>query len=142
MQTHDLWFHSRLDDGKQQHRVSVAAQPELICCSACSKQAFGKQARVGTPVQVQVLRGVVIIFSRIIPQAEVPSQHPLWLRAEAFGARCTAQTDDAVTHLVTNTQHTLKVHIACRVRMPVRRDAKNHAFAAAHRCAIVKPDEG
>jgi hypothetical protein len=64
-------------------------------------------------VQVQVLRGVVIMFSRIIPLDEVPSQHALWLRAEAFGARCTAQTDDAVTHLVTNTQHTLKVLISC-----------------------------
>ena len=60
-------------------------------------------------VQAQVLRGVVIMFSRIIPLDEVPSQHALWLRAEAFGARCTATTDEAVTHLVTNTQHTLKV---------------------------------
>lgn len=68
---------------------------------------------MGTLVQVQVLRGVVIMFSRIIPLDEVPSQHALWLRAEAFGARCTAQTDDAVTHLVTNTQHTLKVLISC-----------------------------
>lgn len=108
--TLDSWLNGHLDH--QQHRVSAAAQPGLVCCSACSKQASCKQARVGTLVRVQVLRGVVIMFSRIIPLDEVPSQHALWLRAEAFGARCTAQTDDAVTHLVTNTQHTLKVRIA------------------------------
>jgi hypothetical protein len=85
-------------------RPAAAARPGMVCCGA-----FSKQASVETLVQVQVLRGVVIMFSRIIPLDEVPSQHALWLRAEAFGARCTAQTDDAVTHLVTNTQHTLKV---------------------------------
>lgn len=57
----------------------------------------------------QVLAGVVIMFSRIIPLDEEPTQHPLWLRAQAFGAACTVHMSDAVTHLVTNTQHTLKV---------------------------------
>lgn len=61
----------------------------------------------------QVLGGVVIMFSRIIPLDEEPTQHTLWLRATAFGATCTVEMSPAVTHLVTNTQHTLKV--ACCV---------------------------
>lgn len=60
----------------------------------------------------EVLRGVVIMFSRIIPLDEPPMQHALWLRAEAFGATCTTDMSDAVTHLVTNTQHTLKAQWA------------------------------
>jgi len=52
---------------------------------------------------------VRIMFSRIIPLEEEPRQHVLWVMAERFGATCTAHMGDDVTHLVTNTQHTLKV---------------------------------
>ena len=49
------------------------------------------------------------MFSRIIPLEEEPSQHALWVMAQRFGATCTAHMGPDVTHLITNTQHTLKV---------------------------------
>ena len=58
---------------------------------------------------LQVLRGVRIMFSRIIPLEEEPTQHKLWRLAERFGATCAIRAEDAVTHLVTTTQHTMKV---------------------------------
>jgi hypothetical protein len=54
------------------------------------------------------------MFSRIIPlEVKDPQRHPLWVMAQRFGATCTSAATQAdwigVTHLITNTQHTLKV---------------------------------
>lgn len=38
-----------------------------------------------------------------------PHQHPLWQTAEQFGAVCTTQIDDMVTHVVANSLGTDKV---------------------------------
>lgn len=57
----------------------------------------------------QVLKGVRVMFSRIIPLDEEASRHALWVMAERFGATCTTHMGSDVTHLITNTQHTLKV---------------------------------
>lgn len=64
-----------------------------------------------------MLQGVRIMFSRIIPlEMKDPQRHPLWVMAKRFGASCTTAATPAgwadVTHLITNTQHTLKV---CRM---------------------------
>lgn len=62
-----------------------------------------------------------IMFSRIIPLEEEPRQHALWVMAERFGATCTAHMGDDVTHLVTNTQHTLKVSRSKRMAGKMQR---------------------
>ena len=56
-----------------------------------------------------VLHGVKILFSGVIPQNEQnPSSHRLWKLAERFGATCTSEQDAAVTHVVCHTAGTQK----------------------------------
>lgn len=60
--------------------------------------------------QRKILAGCRIVFSRIIPVGEAkPHLHPLWQTAEQFGAVCTTQVDEHVTHVVTNSLGTDKV---------------------------------
>lgn len=58
---------------------------------------------------MQVLAGVRILFSRIIPLEQSPQEHRLWQLAELFGATCLADTDPSITHVITNTLGTQKV---------------------------------
>ena len=58
---------------------------------------------------VQVLAGVVILFSRIIPLEHEPESHPLWRLAVRFGARCAKGMNADVTHVVANVAGTEKV---------------------------------
>uniref|UniRef100_A0A0A9CV19 RNA polymerase II C-terminal domain phosphatase-like n=1 Tax=Arundo donax TaxID=35708 RepID=A0A0A9CV19_ARUDO len=63
--------------------------------------------------QRRILAGCCIVFSRIFPVGEVnPHLHPLWEIAEQFGAVCTNQIDDRVTHVVANSLGTDKVNWA------------------------------
>uniref|UniRef100_A0ACD5WWV0 Uncharacterized protein n=1 Tax=Avena sativa TaxID=4498 RepID=A0ACD5WWV0_AVESA len=63
--------------------------------------------------QRRILAGCRIVFSRIFPVGEVnPHMHPLWQSAEQFGAVCTNQIDDRVTHVVANSLGTDKVNWA------------------------------
>ncbi|KAK1295274.1 RNA polymerase II C-terminal domain phosphatase-like 3 [Acorus calamus] len=63
--------------------------------------------------QRSVLRGCVILFSRVFPMGEVnPHLHPLWRTAEQFGAVCTTQMDAKVTHVVAASPGTDKVNWA------------------------------
>ena len=62
-------------------------------------------------LSVQVLAGVKIMFSRIIPLEQQPDTHPLWKLAVRFGATCTSQVSDDVTHVVANVSGTEKVCI-------------------------------
>ncbi|CAN8285210.1 unnamed protein product [Cochlearia groenlandica] len=63
--------------------------------------------------QRKILSGCRIVFSRIIPVGEAkPHLHPLWQLAEQFGAVCTTQVDENVTHVVTNSLGTDKVNWA------------------------------
>ena len=57
----------------------------------------------------QVLAGVRILFSRVIPLEKAPASHPFWLLAEAFGAQCTTEADARVTHVVARARGTQKV---------------------------------
>ncbi|KAJ6844115.1 RNA polymerase II C-terminal domain phosphatase-like 3 isoform X1 [Iris pallida] len=54
-----------------------------------------------------------ILFSRVFPVGEAnPHLHPLWQTAEQFGAKCTNQIDEQVTHVVANSLGTDKVNWA------------------------------
>ena len=59
---------------------------------------------------VQVLAGVRIVFSRVIPLDQPPQQHELWKRAEQFGATCSERADASVTHVISKALGTQKVH--------------------------------
>ncbi|KAL5552578.1 hypothetical protein UlMin_039979 [Ulmus minor] len=63
--------------------------------------------------QRKILAGCRIVFSRVYPVGEVnPHLHPLWQTAEQFGAVCTTELDDQVTHVVANGGGTDKVNWA------------------------------
>ncbi|KAJ0037615.1 hypothetical protein Pint_23807 [Pistacia integerrima] len=63
--------------------------------------------------QKRILAGCRIVFSRVIPIGEAnPHLHPLWQTAEQFGAVCTNQIDEQVTHVVANSLGTDKVNWA------------------------------
>lgn len=63
--------------------------------------------------QQKILAGCRIVFSRIFPVGEAnPQLHPLWQTAEQFGATCTNQIDEQVTHVVANSPGTDKVNWA------------------------------
>lgn len=63
--------------------------------------------------QRKILDGCRIVFSRIFPVGEAnPHLHPLWQTAEQFGAVCTTQIDEQVTHVVANSLGTDKVNWA------------------------------
>lgn len=60
--------------------------------------------------QRKILAGCRIVFSRMFPVGEAkPHLHPLWQTAEQFGAVCTTQVDEHVTHVVTHSLGTDKV---------------------------------
>lgn len=62
--------------------------------------------------QQKILSGCKILFSRIFPIGETnPHQHPLWQTCEKFGAICTNQIDEDITHVVANSLGTEKVFL-------------------------------
>lgn len=66
--------------------------------------------------QRKILAGCRIVFSRIFPVGEAnPQLHPLWQTAEQFGAVCTTQADEHITHVVTNSLGTDKVKSAYKI---------------------------
>ncbi|KAL6890193.1 hypothetical protein ACP4OV_008956 [Aristida adscensionis] len=63
--------------------------------------------------QQKILAGCRIVFSRVFPIGDLnPHLHHLWQTAEQFGAVCTNQIDDRVTHVVANSPGTDKVNWA------------------------------
>ncbi|XP_010249185.1 PREDICTED: RNA polymerase II C-terminal domain phosphatase-like 3 [Nelumbo nucifera] len=63
--------------------------------------------------QQKILAGCRIVFSRVFPVGEAnPHLHPLWQTAEQFGAVCTNQIDEQVTHVVAISLGTDKVNWA------------------------------
>ncbi|URE45494.1 RNA polymerase II C-terminal domain phosphatase-like [Musa troglodytarum] len=96
--------------------------------------------------QRKILAGCRIVFSRVFPVGEAnPHLHPLWQTAEQFGAVCTNQIDEQVTHVVANSLGTDKVNWALSTgRFVVHpgwveasallyRRANEHDFAASWR---------
>jgi hypothetical protein len=55
---------------------------------------------------LQVLAGVQLVFSRVIPLETNPRQHPLWVLAEQYGATCSQQCTPDTTHVVAMNQGT------------------------------------
>ncbi len=48
----------------------------------------------------RVLKGVVLVFSCVIPPGMPPHEHALWRTAEEFGAKCAADHGPGTTHVV------------------------------------------
>ena len=49
---------------------------------------------------VQVLAGVTILFSALVPLGQDPRAHNLGQLAEQYGAMCVTQEDESVSHVV------------------------------------------
>ena len=64
----------------------------------------------------RVLRGCNILFSGVIPQGDNPERAEIWNRALAFGAECSRELNDKVTHVVAAKAGTGKVTQARRNR--------------------------
>lgn len=62
----------------------------------------------------QVLPGVRVLFSRVFPLGAAQQTQQLWRMAEDFGAACTTDADEAVTHVVANCRGTEKAQWALR----------------------------
>ncbi|KAL2329689.1 hypothetical protein Fmac_017270 [Flemingia macrophylla] len=63
--------------------------------------------------QRKILAGCRIVFSRVFPTSfQNPHLHPLWQTAEQFGAVCTTNLDEQVTHVVAHCPGTDKVNWA------------------------------
>ncbi|KAL0050233.1 hypothetical protein WJX82_006909 [Trebouxia sp. C0006] len=62
----------------------------------------------------QVLAGVHIVFSHVIPLEKDMTQHHLWRLATQLGATCHAKVTDDVTHVVASAMDTDKMHWAKR----------------------------
>ena len=57
----------------------------------------------------QVLAGVRLVFTRVIPLEQEPSSHPLWRLAESCGATCSGALDAGTTHVIAGASGTEKV---------------------------------
>jgi len=66
----------------------------------------------------------------VFPVGEVnPHLHPLWQMAEQFGAVCTNQIDEQVTHVVANSLGTDKVmQLRCRTTFQKRLNSKSEFY--------------
>ena len=60
-------------------------------------------------VTFQVLAGVRIAFTGLIPLEQPAGTHALWRMAKSFGASCTQALDVGVTHVVAKARGTEKV---------------------------------
>ncbi|PWA80241.1 BRCT domain-containing protein [Artemisia annua] len=86
--------------------------------------------------QRKILGGCRIVFSRVFPVGESsPHMHPLWQTAEQFGAVCTNQLDEQVTHVVANSLGTDKVNWALATGRPVVHPGWVEASALLYRRA-------
>lgn len=47
-----------------------------------------------------VLKGVNIVFSSVIPLGQIPQRADIWRQAESFGAICSTELSTGVTHVV------------------------------------------
>lgn len=63
---------------------------------------------------LQVLAGVRLLFTGLIPLEQQPETHALWRMARAFGAECAQAPDERITHVVAKARGTEKVLWALR----------------------------
>lgn len=92
----------RLSDACWYHQFTYQWQPRHgTSCSWAAERSH--------LIFLQVLAGVRILFSRVIPLEQKPESHALWRLALSFGAVCVTQMDAGITHVITNTVGTEKV---------------------------------
>ena len=81
--------------------------------------------------RLQVLQGTFLLFSGVIPLQQSPQEHPLWKMAVKFGARCTIDKHEDVTHVVAKSSLTEKVGCENRV---MHQAAPNRTEQASQAC--------
>lgn len=73
------------------------------------KGGAGSSSEKGSPPDVkdlipemkkQVLKGVRIVFTGLIPQQQAPASSMYWQLAESFGAECLPELTGQVTHVI------------------------------------------
>lgn len=75
---------------------------------------------------------MVILFSGLFPVGDKePQQQRLWLQAERFGARCVAEKQEDVTHVVGKQSGTEKVHASSALAKCGQSSRRLHTSAAA-----------
>ncbi|TPX69931.1 hypothetical protein SpCBS45565_g02023 [Spizellomyces sp. 'palustris'] len=57
--------------------------------------------KIMSQAKSEVLQGVKVVFSLVFPTNVDPSTQDLWLGAEHFGAKCSLELTDDVTHVIT-----------------------------------------
>jgi hypothetical protein len=93
--------------------AAVAAPPQELPSGDVVYANWDVRAVLGEERQ-RVLRGAVLVFSRVFPLDRRPESHPLWQMAEHFGARCCTGMEPGVTHVVAAAGGTEKVGIGGR----------------------------
>ncbi|KAJ7945602.1 RNA polymerase II C-terminal domain phosphatase-like 3 [Quillaja saponaria] len=102
----------RPEDGTLASSLAVIEKIHQIFFSHLSLEEADVRNILATE-QRKILGGCRIVFSRVFPVGEAnPHLHPLWQTAEQFGAVCTNQIDEQVTHVVANSLGTDKVNWA------------------------------
>ncbi|KAF9190720.1 Carboxy-terminal domain (CTD) phosphatase [Haplosporangium sp. Z 11] len=72
-----------------------------------------------TEMKRNVLRGLNLVFSGVIPLGQEPARTDIWRQAQAFGAECSTDVNSKVTHVIAAKPGTEKVAKARR-----RKDVK------------------
>ena len=89
--------------------VSGAVSRDLRCKTVLCASAAWSVSEGG---RAQVLAGVTILFSALIPLGQPPRAHSLGQLAEQYGAQCVAQEDPSVTHVVAQSNGSAKARWA------------------------------
>ena len=90
-----IGFHLKNCMGAPQCSYSSAKQPKR------AKHSVRRTPLCTPRSMLQVLAGVTILFSALIPLGQDPKTHNLAQLGEQFGAKCVTQEHPSVTHVVT-----------------------------------------
>ncbi|KAI3936350.1 hypothetical protein MKW92_008422 [Papaver armeniacum] len=115
---------SLLEIGRDERSENGTLASSLAVIERIHKTFFSHQCLKNLDVrnilaseQKKILAGCRIVFSRVFPvDVANPKLHPLWQTAEQFGAICTNQIDERVTHVVATSPGTDKVNWALSSR--------------------------
>eukprot|EP00850_Spirogloea_muscicola_P004232 SM000018S03597 [mRNA] locus=s18:236072:242200:+ [translate_table: standard] len=142
-----LWGPSLLELGHDEREADSCLAITLSVLEQIHRSFFADPSRVNDAdvrsllalVQRAVLGGTRLLFSRVFPVSTVgdasPHMHAVWRIAEQFGAVCTTEQDDRVTHVVANSLGTEKVRWALATGKFVVRPAWIEASAILYRRA-------
>eukprot|EP00850_Spirogloea_muscicola_P002884 SM000011S19062 [mRNA] locus=s11:638485:644693:- [translate_table: standard] len=142
-----LWGPSLLELGHDEREADSCLAITLSVLERIHRSFFADPSRVNdcdvrsllALVQRVVLGGTRLLFSRVFPVSTVgdasPHMHVVWRIAEQFGAVCTTEQDDRVTHVVANSLGTEKVRWALATGKFVVRPAWIEASAILYRRA-------